>query len=331
MQDELVGKVMKKISSKERLRIKLLNLYNLESYKKKGNPKYHLGMPQKLSLFNSQYRDNVLRNIEKMRMKYSSGQSCYIDFYKVDTLMPDGTIHFLHQLAKLSTLNIKGRTSQSPIVKSMLSKLGVHGRMGLPSFEFKHKVVDRWYYLMGESADFGEEFVEIQDALHEVLNDADEEFIVSTAISEAVSNVVHHGYDKSTHYKKWLLFVGISDKRCDIIISDLGRTIPKTAPKSLGEKIKDSLQIKWSEKSDADRIELATTWRKSSTNDSHRGKGFDNIIQVKDVRSDTYIHVLSRNGAWSSEQGKKSYAEPVNGTIVYWSIPIENSLSSQNS
>ncbi|USE82057.1 hypothetical protein [Acinetobacter tibetensis] len=322
---------MKKISNKERLRIKLLNLQHLNNQKAKNRPTYHLGMPQKLSLFNSKFRDNVLRNIEKMQMKHASRQCCFIDFNKVDTLMPDGTIHFLHQLAKLPSLNIKGRTAQAPIVKSMLSKLGVHNRMGIPSFEFKHRVVDNWYYMMGETADFGDEFIEIQNALHEVLNDPDEEFIVSTAISEAVSNVVHHGYDKNSNYKKWLLFVGISDTRCDIIISDLGMTIPKTAPKSLGEKIKDSLQIKWSEKADADRIELATTWRKSSTNDSHRGKGFDNIIQVKEVRSDTYIHVLSRRGAWSSEQGKRSYANPVNGTIVYWSIPVKNSLSSVNS
>lgn len=261
-------------------------------------------------------------NINNIKVKSKSNQCCFVDFKKVNTLMPDGTIHFLHQLDKHPNLILKGRASNSPIVKGMLSKLGVHNKMQLPTFKYKHQFVDRWYSLSGETADFGEEFVEIQDALQEVLMDEDSEFIVSTAISEAVSNVVHHGYAKEDKYKKWLLFVGISNERCDIIISDLGQTIPKTAPKSLGEKFKETLNFEWAKKSDAERIEYATSWRKSSTNQSHRGKGFDNIIQVKEVRNDTMIHILSRKGAWSSTSGKKSYSDPVDGTIVYWSIPI---------
>lgn len=315
---------MKKVSEKERLRIKLLNLKKLKSSKSLNKIIFHLALCEKISLFNQKYRGNVLNNINNMRDRNKLGQSCFIDFKKVDTLMPDGTIHLLHQLDKHPNLVLMGRASQSPIVKGMLSKLGIHQRMKLPNFEYKHQFVDRWYCMSGETADFGEEFVEIQDALQEVLMDEDSEFIVSTAISEAISNVVHHGYSKVEKYKKWLLFVGISNERCDIIISDLGQTIPKTAPKSLGEKFKETISFRWADKSDADRIEYATSWRRSSTNDSHRGKGFDNIIQVREVRNDTIIHVLSRKGAWSSTSGKKSYSDAVDGTIVYWSIPINS-------
>lgn len=313
---------MRKISEKERKRIQLLNLKKLRSSICVTRTVYHLALPEKVSLFNSKYRSNVLNNINNIKAKSKSKQCCFVDFKKVNTLMPDGTIHLLHQLDKYPNLLLKGRASNSPIVKGMLSKLGIHKRMQLPTFEYKHQYVDRWYSMSGETADFGEEFVQIQDALQEVLMDEDSEFIVSTAISEAVSNVVHHGYAKDEKYRKWLLFVGISNERCDIIISDLGQTIPKTAPKSLGEKFTETLNFKWAEKTDAERIEYATSWRKSSTNHSHRGKGFDNIIQVKEVRDDTIIHVLSRKGAWSSTSGKKSYSDPVEGTIVYWSIPI---------
>lgn len=320
---------MKKLSKKARLRIKLYNLKQLrtEGASDINEQVSHLAMPVKISLFNSKFRGNVLSIINKMRTKNKENKSCFIDFKKVDTLMPDGTIHFFHQLDKYPNLSLSGRASNSNIVKGMLSKLGVHQRMKLPSFEYKHLYVDRWYTMSGITADFGEEFVEIQNALQEVLQDEDSEFIVSTAISEAVSNVVHHGYASNDKYKKWVLFVGISNQRCDIIISDLGQTIPKTAPKTLGEKFQEAINFKWKEKSDADRIEFAASWRQSSTNDSHRGKGFDNIIQVQEVRGDTIVHILSRKGAWSTTSGKKSYSESVDGTIVYWSIPINSSLA----
>ncbi|MCL6234055.1 hypothetical protein M5F03_02535 [Acinetobacter sp. ANC 5579] len=320
---------MKKLSNKDRLRIKLHNLKLLKT-KSIFDPNvrtYHLAMPASISLFNNKFRGNVLSIINKMRSKNKEKKPCFIDFKKVDTLMPDGTIHFFHQLDKYSNLSLTGRASNSNIVKGMLSKLGIHQRMKLPSFEYKHLYVDRWYTMTGVTADFGDEFVEIQDALQEVLKNEDSEFIVSTAISEAVSNVVHHGYDEHDKYKKWVLFVGISNERCDIIISDLGKTIPKTAPKTLGERFQEAINFKWIEKSDADRIEFAASWRQSSTNDSHRGKGFDNIIQVKEVRDNTIVHILSRKGAWSTTSGKKSYSEAVDGTIVYWSIPIKSSLS----
>lgn len=302
---------MKKITLKQRTWIRLLNLRKRKSRIKLSKTDSHVALPQKLSLFAPSYRDTVLANIEKIKKKQKMGQCCFIDFHKVETLMPDGTIHLLHQLDKFSTLNIKGRPSKSPIVKAMLSRLGVHQRMGIPKFSFKHHIVDRWYWRIGDAANFGDDFVEIEQAIHDVLQNDDAEFIVNTAISEAVSNVVHHGYQKSEKYKKWILFIGISDTRCDIVISDLGQTIPKTAPKTLGEKIKGLLSINWRELSDADKIKFAATWRKTSTNNSHRGKGFDNIIEVQEVRNDTSIHVLSRKGAWSNRAGLKSYTNPV--------------------
>lgn len=318
---------MKKMSSKFRLRIKIhnLNLRKLSNTKNIIKHKWHISLPTCLTLAQPKYRDIALNHVKKMQTADQLNQVCYLDFHKVKALMPDGVIHLLHHLDRLSSLKIVGRVSQHAVVKAMLSKLGIHNRMRLPSFEYKHGLVDQWYFLSGEKADFGEEFKEISDALKKVFTE-EHAFTIETAISEAVTNVVHHAYDKGNNneYKKWLLLINIKEGECDIVISDLGQTIPKTAPKSLSEKFSDSIPIDWFKgKNDADRIAYATTWRKSSTNHSHRGYGFDNIMNVQDVRKDTKVLVFSRNGGWSSINGKKKlYSTPVNGTIVHLGIPL---------
>jgi len=330
---------MKKQRKKEYLKIKLFNIRLRKNFKNlkysrgcaafiKNNIYTRIAMPKRITVTDRNFRQDLLNVINNLNVN-PKGRYKLI-FTDVELLVPDGTIHLIHQFDKLKELQLKGSPSYNEVVNSMLTKLGVYKRAKVRNYNTKHTMVDGWYIFDGKGINFEEEFADVQTYLSENIRNLDDEFIINTAISEAVSNVVDHGYDKTDVYRKWLLFTGIFENKCHIVVSDLGKTIPKTAPRGLRDKLKETLEF-WKTKTDADRIEVATTWRKTATEKSYRGKGFDNIVDVNNIREGARISVISRKGAWTSTSKKSTktiFHEPLNGTIVYWVIPLaENNQS----
>lgn len=320
---------MQKQNSEDILRQILINIKKRKkSRKKKSKPAFlmnHQALPRTLSLSQKGVRTPILKIVNNIRLKNKSGGKCYLDFQNVEIILPDGGIHLTHVLHKYALTNVGGRISKSSTVKAMLSKLGIHSRMGKNNFSKQHAMIDNWHVFIGEGADFGEDFVSIQNYLSEIIQSEKNEFIINTAISEAVTNVTQHAYNKADSYRSWVLIVGVFEKRCHIVISDLGKTIPVTAPLNLWNKFKVTVGV---DSMDADTIETATSWRKSTTNQSYRGKGFDNIVDVNNVRSGVGTFVQSRRGLWSSQNQKttkRNFVEPLEGTIIHWLIPLDES------
>jgi anti-sigma regulatory factor (Ser/Thr protein kinase) len=257
------------------------------------------------------------------------GDSYYLDLKKVNVLHPDGTIYFLHHLDKYQTLEISGRPSDNPTVRAMLTKLKVHQRMKLTESVKKHPMIDKWHIFSGDKAEFDDNYLAVEAILKDALGDTELFYTLNEAISEAVTNAVSHGYGNDAKYKRWILFLTISHDVCQVVISDLGVTIPKSAPSKLTEKMEQTLKF-WSDKNDAERIRIATTWRRTSTNQSYRGKGFDNILAVCEQHNDASIRILSRRGGWSSDHTVtsdytlSSYADAIKGTIISWKIPLSS-------
>lgn len=284
-------------------------------------------MPSELSLMAKETRYSLLKTVSDIFENNDQNNSYYLDLQKVKTLHPDGTIYFLHHLDKYPRVVIRGRCSDDPIVKAMLTKLKVHQRMGLAECTKVHPMIDKWHIFIGEKAEFDDSYLAVEEMLKGTLGNSELFYRLNEAISEAVTNAVSHGYSNDATYKRWVLFLAISQEICYVVISDLGVTIPKSAPMKLTEKMAETLKF-WSNKDDAERIKIATTWRKTSTNKSYRGKGFDNILSVCEQHKSASILVLSRNGAWSSQDKMASYTRPVKGTIISWRIPLA-SLSNE--
>lgn len=283
--------------------------------------KAHLNacMPSIICVSTPHDRTRLLDVISQMT-KYRH-KSHFLDFKNTDMLHPNGAIYFLHHLDKYSSIKLKGRSSSNTTVKAMLSKLNVHARLGLPLYNKTHPMIDNWHIFKGDKAEFNEGYLPVEKKLKECLGETELFFKLNEAISEAVINAVSHGYEHGAKYKTWILFLAVLKDTCHVVISDLGVTIPYSIPFTLQNKIRRPLTF-WNNKGDADRIEEATIWRKTATNKSYRGKGFDNILSVCEEQKDARITVLSRYGGWSSQNQKQTYHEPINGTIITWSVPF---------
>ena len=160
--------------------------------------------------------------------------------------------------------------------------------------------------------------------------------IINSAISEAVTNVVNHAYSENVHYKKWKIFLAITEENCFIIVSDLGKTIPSTVKTTISGDILSLLNLKsWKETSDNKRIDLASSYQRTQTELSHRGKGFKNMLQVTEAIEGAKLIVYSRKGIWGkckqggsftslSKKYNKDYRTAIDGTVICWQIPLNS-------
>jgi hypothetical protein len=206
----------------------------------------------------------------------------------------------------------------------MLTKLQMNERLGLQPCYSNHELVN-WYTFKGTDLTFGRAYDEIEKILEEKLDDQTF-LIVNDAISEAVSNVLNHAYDKSERYLGWKVSLKVSNEHLCLVITDLGKSIPATVPDKLDDQLMNRLSNLFDFTNilgidDAQLIDIASEFRRSSTLQKHRGKGFGDMLEVcKNVKGSTLI-VYSRKGIWSSDGQKykkmENFNNEINGTIIF--------------
>lgn len=159
--------------------------------------------PDILSLRDKKSRSVLVNSVNKIRKIHtsSSEEKLYIDFNKVTTLYAPATIYFSHVLEQFPKVNILSRASKSSVVRSMLTRLELNKKLGLQPCYSNHDMVN-WYTFRGTDLTFGKDYDEIERILEENLSE--ENFlIVNDAISEAVSNVLNHAYEKHQRHLGW--------------------------------------------------------------------------------------------------------------------------------
>lgn len=304
-------------------------------FKKKVYSYQTFHLPVALDINNKRLRNRTLKAINSLNENTKSVRS-YFDFSLVDTLTPMATIYFSQMLEKNKNTVCRGKSSKSKIVAGMLSKLKIHHRLRLKHIASKHDLVDRWYAFTGENTDFGDEYDQIEEVLKEKFGEDSETFdVINTAICEAVINVVNHAYDRDEKYKKWKLFLSIKPDRCYVVISDLGKTIPKSIPTKINDiTLKSFFNLdSWLHLTDQEKIEIASNYQRTSTNLANRGKGFQDMKQVCEQVDGSIMMVHSGQGYWAKGysnlarqlEKKANYKTSVNGTIISWLIPLNDS------
>lgn len=287
--------------------------------------------PSDFSLQDKQTRNTLLRSIALIKNKnYMSDDTLYFDFNKVETLYAPATIFFAHTLEQYNNITINSRASQkSNIVRAMMTKLGLSERLGLAPCYSTHEMMN-WYTFSGSDLTFGDDYIEIEKVLEDNLDD--ETFlVVNDAISEAVSNVVNHAYEKNQRHLSWKVALKVSTKAISIVITDLGKTIPATVPDKVDDHAMNRLSnlfdfSNFLQMDDAQLIDVASEFRRTSTQEKHRGKGFGNMLDVCKTVKDSHLLVYSRKGIWKSKgQGVKkmvNYKDSIDGTIIFWRLPL---------
>lgn len=322
------------ISNRRELACKLRSTRRANEF----NQSKSIVFPHALTFQDAKSRTILINAINKIRYTQDVDEPLYFDFNKVGLLFAPATIYFSHVLEQFQQRKILSRASKkSNIVRAMLTKLGIHTHLGLQPCYSKHEMVD-WYTFSGTDLTFGKEYDEIEAVLAEKLGE--ETFLtVNDAISEAVSNVLNHAYETHQRYLGWKMALRVTDKYLSLAISDLGKSIPKTVPDRIDDHIMNRLSNTFNTQNilgmdDAQLIDIASEFRRSKTEEKHRGKGFGDMLEVcKNVKDSTLI-VYSRQGVWASDgqEYKKmvNYKDKIDGTIIFWKLPFNSPLPNQS-
>jgi len=161
-----------------------------------------------------------------------------------------------------------------------------------------------------------------------------------SGLDEAITNVSHHAYPNSHGFsendKNWYLTGSYNNetKELKIVFYDQGIGIPKSLPASdVWEKILFSLS-KFSiaeRKRDEVLLKAAVELDRTSTKETDRGKGLQDLLEFIRQRENGYISILSLKGLYkfSMRDGKKSvkteyFDNAICGTLIIWSATLQN-------
>ena len=194
-------------------------------------------------------------------------------------------------------------------------------------------------YIKGQCGDNNKTRL-LNEQLQKIIGDSiDKWTFLSCGLSEAITNVTHHAYPETEGYSEkdryWYLSGSFNreDKELKVVFYDQGISIPKTLPESkLWERLLSSL----SKMALADRmkdevmLKAAVELERTSTNDSDRGKGLQDLLEFIKQRNNGYLSILSSRGLYKYSQesgyGKDKtfrFKEPVNGTLIIWRLILD--------
>ncbi|MEM5512023.1 hypothetical protein WNY79_03870 [Pseudoalteromonas sp. AS84] len=162
--------------------------------------------------------------------------------------------------------------------------------------------------------------------------------ILHSGLTEAVTNVTHHAYpgSKSCEEKSWYLTGSFnkSTNEMKIAFYDQGVGIPNSLPASeIWEKVLTyftKLNIPSVEhKKHARLLEAAVSIDRTSTMQTDRGKGLQDLLEFIRERKAGYLSILSYHGLYKcwidkgKEQSKTiSMERPLNGTLIVWNVKL---------
>lgn len=158
-------------------------------------------------------------------------------------------------------------------------------------------------------------------------------FRLYAAVAEAMTNVVHHAYDKSMKRRpNWWLSAShdISKGELRILLYDQGAGIPATLPR----KFSDRLFGLWkSNVSDSEMIKIAHELAETSTREAHRGHGLERDVRkyVESVDCRSAYRITSSRGeyTWTKnpngkiKESMRNLSQPLRGTLIEWRLTLQ--------
>lgn len=179
--------------------------------------------------------------------------------------------------------------------------------------------------------------------IEKVVGDEIEKWLIlSSGLSEAITNVSHHAYPEQFEFddqdKCWYMGGSYDKRDCTlrVVFFDQGVGIPKSLPTSkIWENILDlmsQLSIPYAEqKKDAVLLKAAVEYERTSTNKQDRGKGLQDLLDFIRERKGGYLSILSQKGLfkYSLENGNEStksesFSNPIQGTLIIWKVQLTN-------
>jgi hypothetical protein len=330
--------------------IKALSVDYKRRLKRKSNiAKSIINANKKVTMYVPEYIDYYsARNFRITNLFLSNIADCvlrakrrvFLNFDKTEKISAAAMLSLLAQVEVLVASNVvKGRSPisfshpKSKKVKSILNQVGFYGLLkksvgSVESFDD----VNFWHHTSGECAD-PSKARPMLDAISKEIKTSNSKKLYRGFI-EAMANSVEHAYPQAGPCNKWWTFAGVRDGKLVVVLCDKGVGIPTTLPHTQSpstlRKILSKLNVDFNHIKDSAYIKAATSLQSSSTKKKHRGKGLKDVMSVIRSTGEGYLSIFSNSGRFkymgqnkAVESTINDYNTSINGTIIEWSIPLE--------
>jgi hypothetical protein len=275
------------------------------------------------------------------------GKRVLLDFASTEQMFPSGTLLFMAEIDRMRRNTgdhklICGNYPDDLVVEQVLQRLGILSMLGLEARkkpeEFPENV-RHWCSATGELAD-GKAIEPIVKCYEGVMAESLKGDLYA-GIVEAMTNCAQHAYehprnddplaDRGIRCRSWWMFSQEKDGNLTVALCDLGIGIPaslaetKTWPREVIEKALRTARIL--PHRHAHLIRSAIELHKTRTRETHRGKGFGEILDVVRKGGSGYLQVMSDYGVYRYTVGAvpeslKDYGASIKGSLVQWTIPL---------
>ncbi|CAI1991864.1 Uncharacterised protein [Serratia fonticola] len=193
-------------------------------------------------------------------------------------------------------------------------------------------------YLKGKCGDI-EKTLTLKSEIMRLVGESIQKWVfLQGGLSEAITNVSQHAYPVKYGYsekdKNWYLTGSYDEinKVIKIVFYDQGIGIPKSLPASqIWERVVSKLSVftPFERKRDEVLLKAAVELDRTSTKETDRGKGLQDLLEFIKQRGDGYLSIMSLKGLYKHEikNGKikiksENFQMPICGTLIIWSASL---------
>ena len=281
---------------------------------------------------------NLLQQI-RTQSKRRRNESVYINFREIQQLSPTAALVLVAELDRWNHFPLQKKLRTTDVeqwnieVRRQLADMGFFDLLDAinPTTGENTRDAETRYvkFRTGTKAD-GEAIHSLREQdLEPVAGKIPRKQHLYAAVTEAMTNVVHHAYEDGNIRPNWWLSAShnATNGQVTIIIYDQGMGIPNTLRRKFRELI---LQL--GPLDHARMIRAAHDLTRTATGQAHRGHGLQRDIRgyLNDLNCEAYYKVTSLEGEYSYErtldgQEKhivKSNPRPLNGTLIEWRLTL---------
>lgn len=286
--------------------------------------------------------NGVAEFAERIRVLMAGDYPVYLDFTQVKEAGPAAALHIAAEIDRWREFRQTWRKPRvydfnewNPAIRRYFLDLGLFELLNvsnppddLPGMSKQRVLKMRQNHIIEPN-----DVTALRDQLHDLCGSVPNRLSFFDALSEAMSNVMHHAYqdDDPNGWPRlegrWWMTADFdpSDATLRIAFLDQGVGIPMRLPRSGIAEWAAGIMADWGRNDDAARIQAALQYGRTSTGQLGRGKGFHDMQMFVDGHPDNWMRVLSGQGQCIYRSGKvepRSYEKAIVGTIVQWSLVV---------
>lgn len=303
---------------------------------------FKITAPHEFNLSEPNKRAKLLKFLEKIKQAHIQKQNIFLDFSPTERMFAAGTLLFKAELCRLARRLTCGQTYKCKLphhepVRQVLQQTGI-----LPLLNHQDSVptslpgVVHWCSANGSKVEGAKYDLVMNHYEGTITEKLLKGFYIG--LTEAMTNTVNHAYieprNDTLNVKKaeegWWMFSQNKDGKLHLLICDLGIGIPRSLPKQRPGIAKRLLTLGKGVRNDYEYIKAAIEDSYSRTEQSYRGKGLGQIVRIVKDNPRSSLIIYSNKGCYSALEGNKpefkDYDDSIFGTIVSWSIPLQETV-----